>query len=191
MVHDVLLDAIVGGSALVGDRPPSGSRCRAKGRAWPAPWSGGIGSADRAPTGRRRQVTENGAKSGAEPESVRTVVRMGHPLATVLRWTGRILIVLGVLVLVASLFFPEAVQPLNPYLCPEGTELDNARYTPPGTPGDPKLELVCTGPKYTETVGQKVLLVTAGLIVLGLASIYLSQRASRQKFNRPAGPATH
>ena len=81
---------------------------------------------------------------------------MERATSTFLRWAGRILILLAALVLVASLFLPDAVQPLNPIVCPNGTELDNSRYTPPRAPDDEKLVA------FFEPLGFKLILREMG-----------------------------
>lgn len=106
----------------------------------------------------------------------------------VLRWSGRGIILLGVFVLVASLFLPDAAQPLNGVVCPEGTELDNARYAPPNAPNNNKLELVCTSATYTESAAKPVLLVVISLVTVGLICIYFGERLLRPRFHRPAVP---
>jgi hypothetical protein len=86
-----------------------------------------------------------------------------------------VLILAAIYVVVASLFFPEGVQFLNPVVCPADTELSNGAYALPGGPNDAKLELVCTSPTYTASVGPKVLMVAAGLLAAGVAVQYLSR----------------
>jgi hypothetical protein len=112
-------------------------------------------------------------------------------MATLLRWLGRILILLAIFVLIASLFLPSSVQALNPLVCPDGTELDNHVYNAPGTAEDQELDLVCTSKSYTESAARKVFLVVGGLVVVGLGSLYVSQRLSRQQFRRPSTPPLH
>lgn len=113
---------------------------------------------------------------------------MERTASTFLRWSGRFLILLAIFVLVCSLFLPSAVQPLNPLICPEGLELSNARYTLPDAPDNGKLQLVCTGPEYTEDAAKKVLLVAAGLATLGLIALYFSERLRRPRIAIPSGP---
>lgn len=113
---------------------------------------------------------------------------MERAASTILRWTGRILILLAALVLVASLFLPDAVQPLNPIVCPNGTELDNSRYTPPRAPDDEKLELVCTSAVYTESAAKKVLTVVGVLVAFGVLALWFSSRLRERPMRRPDGP---
>lgn len=113
---------------------------------------------------------------------------MEHAVGVVLRWTGRLFILLAVFVLVSSLFLPSAVQPLNSMLCPKGTQLDNAKYAIPGGPDNARLDLVCTSATYTESAAHKVLLLTAGLVTLGLISLYFSQRIMRPRYRAATGP---
>ncbi len=86
------------------------------------------------------------------------------------------MVLLAIYIVAASLFFPEGVQALNPVVCPEDTELDNARYALPGRPDNGKLEIVCTSDTYTETVGAQVLGVAAGVAALGLVCFYVSRQ---------------
>jgi len=116
---------------------------------------------------------------------------MPRGLALTLRWTGRILVLLGPYVLVCSLFLPAGVQFLNPVVCPEGLELSNARDLPAGLPDNAKLELVCTSPTYSVSVGPKILLVVAGLIASGLTLMYVSDRALRPRYRSPVTPSAH
>jgi hypothetical protein len=81
----------------------------------------------------------------------------------------------AIYVVVASLFFPEGVQFLNPVVCPADTELSNGAYALPGRPDDAKLELVCTSPTSTTSVGPQVLAVAGGLLLVGVAVQYLSR----------------
>lgn len=115
---------------------------------------------------------------------------MERTVSGVLRWTGRGLILLAVFVLVASLFLPDAVSPLNSVVCPEGTELDNARYTPPRAPANEKLELVCTSPTYTESAARPVLGVVVGLIAVGTIAIWAGSAMARKPVVRPQVPQT-
>lgn len=116
---------------------------------------------------------------------------MERTASGILRWTGRALILLAVFVLVASLFLPDAVSPLSPYVCPDGTELDNARYTPPRTPENEKLELVCTSPTYTESAAKPVLGVVVGLIAVGAIAIWVAGSIARKPVVRPQVPQAH
>lgn len=113
---------------------------------------------------------------------------MERAASTFLRWSGRVLILLAALVLVASLFLPDAVQPLNPVVCPDGTELANARYTPPRAPDDAKLELVCTSPAYTESAAKKVLTVVGVLLAFGVLALWFSTRIRQHPMGRPDVP---
>jgi hypothetical protein len=113
---------------------------------------------------------------------------MERTAAVVLRWTGRFFILLAVFILVCSLFLPSAVQPLNPLVCPDGTELDNARYALPGGPDNARLELVCTSAGHTESAAKKVLLVAISLVVVGLVALYFSERMVRPKYRAPSTP---
>lgn len=115
-------------------------------------------------------------------------VAMGRGASTVIRWVGRLMVLLAIFVVVCSLFLPEAVQPLGSVICPEGLELDNSRYVPPFAADDGKLELVCTGPERTESAASKVLLVAASLTAVGLALIYLADRSGRDRYLAPSGP---
>jgi hypothetical protein len=96
-----------------------------------------------------------------------------------LRWIGRGLILLAVYVAVCSLFFPEGIEPMSDVVCPSGTELDNGAYALQGRPDEPKLEVVCTSPTYTESAGGDVALVVASLVAVGLGSLFLSARVPR------------
>lgn len=116
---------------------------------------------------------------------------MEQTASVVLRWAGRILILLGAFVLVASLFLPDAVKPIEPFVCPEGTELSNARYVPPAAPDNAKLELVCTSPKYTESAARNVLAVVVGLVAVGLIAIWFSSRVARRPVVAPQVPSHH
>lgn len=112
-------------------------------------------------------------------------------MGTILRWTGRLFILLAVFILVSAFFLPSAVQPLNPVVCPEGTELSNHRFGSRNGPDNAPLELVCTSAQHSESAAQKVLLVTVGLVTLGLISLYFAQRLQRPKFHRPDTPVLH
>jgi uncharacterized membrane protein YphA (DoxX/SURF4 family) len=103
-----------------------------------------------------------------------------------LRWLGRGLILLAIYVALSSLFFPEGVQPLSDVVCPAGTELDNGAYALAGRPDEPKLEVVCTSPSYTESAGADVALVVASLVAVGLGALFLSGRMPRMA-HRSAG----
>ena len=116
---------------------------------------------------------------------------MERTASVVLRWSGRILLLLAAFVLVASFFLPDAVQPLNPLVCPTNTELSNARYSLPGGPDNQRLELVCTSSTYTESAAQKVLLVVAGLAAFGLLALWFSDRVLRRPTTRPSVPSMH
>ena len=108
--------------------------------------------------------------------------------APVLLWIGRLCILGAIFVLVASLFFPEAVQPLNPIICPEGTELDNGQYVPPNSPDNRNMELVCTSATFTQSAAKEVGLVVVGGIAFGLGCIYLSHRLRHPVTRVPTGP---
>ena len=110
---------------------------------------------------------------------------MDHALATSARWLGRGLILLGAFVLVASLFLPSGVQFLNPALCPDNLELNNARKRPSGFPDDEKLEVVCTSTTYSENALPRILLFTAGSVAVGLGFLYLAQRMGRPRYLGP------
>ena len=116
---------------------------------------------------------------------------MQQAAGVVLRWCGRLFILLAIFILVASFFLPDAVQPLNSVACPDGTELDNARYSLPGRPDNARLELVCTSPTYTESAAHKVLLIVIGLGTAGLVSLYASQRLVRPKYRNPTTQRMH
>ena len=111
--------------------------------------------------------------------------------STFLRWAGRFLILLGIFVLVCSLFLPAAVQPLSPALCPQGLELSNARYALPGSPDNGKLQLVCTGPQYTIDAAGRVLLTSVTFATLGLIALFFSERMRRPRLVMPSGPPVH
>ncbi|MFN8017204.1 MAG: hypothetical protein U0P45_03680 [Acidimicrobiales bacterium] len=113
---------------------------------------------------------------------------MERTASTFLRWSGRFLLLLAIFVLVCSLFLPSAVQPLNPLVCPDGLELSNARYTLPGAPDNGKLQLVCTGPEYTQDAAREVLLTVAALATLGLVALFFSERLRRPRVALPSGP---
>ncbi|HWJ62869.1 MAG TPA: hypothetical protein VNS19_12955 [Acidimicrobiales bacterium] len=114
---------------------------------------------------------------------------MEHSASIFLRWAGRLLILLAVFILAASLFFPDAVSPLGSVVCPEGTELSNTRYTPPNAPSNEDLELVCTSRTYTESVAQDILLIAGGLGVVGIIAIWFSGRVARTRTRLPDVPA--
>ncbi|WP_421118461.1 hypothetical protein ACE2AJ_13855 [Aquihabitans daechungensis] len=116
---------------------------------------------------------------------------MDRAASTFLRWSGRILILLAALILVASFFLPDAVQALNPLVCPEGTELSNARYTSPGAPENEELELVCTSATYTESAAQEVLVIVGGLVAFGALALWFSTRVTQRPTTRPNVPAHH
>ncbi len=116
---------------------------------------------------------------------------MERTASVALRWAGRIFILLAAFVLVASLFLPDAVEPLSSVVCPEGTELDNSRYAIPGGPDDEKLELVCTSSTYTESAARNVLVIVVGLVALGLIAIWFSSRIARPRTTRPDVPSSH
>jgi hypothetical protein len=113
---------------------------------------------------------------------------MERTASGILRWTGRGLILLAVFILVASLFLPDAVSPLSPLVCPDGTELSNARYTPPRAPENEKLELVCTSASYTESAAKPVLGVVVGLIAVGTIAIWIASSMIRKPVVRPQVP---
>lgn len=115
--------------------------------------------------------------------------RMEHAASTFLRWAGRILILLGVFVLAASLFLPDAVAPLSPVVCPDGTDLSNTRYTNPNAPSNEDMEVVCTSREYTESALVKVLVVAGGLAALGLIAIWASTWVGRSGTRLPDVPA--
>lgn len=114
---------------------------------------------------------------------------MEHTVSIGLRWAGRILILLGVFILSASLFFPSAVAPLSPVVCPAGTELSNTPYTSPNAPANNDLELVCTSREHTESAAQEVLLVAGGLGVAGIVALWFSSRMARSHTRLPDVPA--
>ncbi len=116
---------------------------------------------------------------------------MDRAASTFLRWAGRILILLAALILVAAFFLPDAVQPLNPLVCPANTELANARYVPPGAPDNAELELVCTSATFTESAAKKVLIVVGGLGASGLVALWFSTRVRQRPTTRPQVPAHH
>jgi len=115
---------------------------------------------------------------------------MEHAAGTFLRWAGRILILVAVFTLVASLFLPSAVEPLGSAVCPSGTKLDNTRYTPPQAPKNERLELVCTSRSYTESAAPKILLVTGTMAVAGIIAILVSGRIVRPHTRGPVVPGT-
>lgn len=115
---------------------------------------------------------------------------MEQTASVVLRWAGRILILAAVFILAASLFLPDAVAPLNPLVCPDGTELDNTRYTAPNAPPNEDLELVCTSKAYTESAAQKVLLLAGGLGVAGIVAIWASGRVTHKRTQAPSVPTS-
>lgn len=112
---------------------------------------------------------------------------MERTAGVLLRWTGRLFILLAVFILVSSFFLPDAVQPLNSVACPAGTELDNGRYAIPGGPDNARLELVCTSATYTESAAHKILLICVGLVTLGLVALYFSQRLMRPRVRVATG----
>ena len=116
---------------------------------------------------------------------------MEQTASVILRWTGRIFILLAVFILVASLFLPDAVSPLSSVVCPAGTELSNNRYTAPNAPDNDDLELVCTSRTYTESAGQKVLLIAGGLGVAGIVAIWFSGRITATHRQAPSVPSSH
>ena len=116
---------------------------------------------------------------------------MERTASVVLRWCGRIFILLAAFVLVASLFYPDAVEPLSSVVCPKGTELDNSRYAIPGGPDNEKLELVCTSPDYTESAAREVLIIVGGLVALGVIALWFSTRIVRPRTRRPDVPTMH
>lgn len=113
---------------------------------------------------------------------------MERTASLILRWFGRVCILLGVFVLVASLFLPDAVQPLNPVVCPADTELSNGRWLPANAPANAKLELVCTSSTYTESAAKKVLGVVVGLIAVGGLAIWFSSVVTRTRVAGPQAP---
>lgn len=113
---------------------------------------------------------------------------MEHAAGTFLRWAGRILILVAVFILVASLFLPEAVSPLESVVCPGGTELSNTRYTPPRAPHNERLELVCTSRTYTESAAPKIMLISGGLAVVGIIALLFSGRVTRPHTKGPVVP---
>ena len=115
---------------------------------------------------------------------------MDNVLATAARWAGRALILFGVYVLVASFFLPSGVQFLNPVVCPDNLELNNARMRPAGFPDDEKLEVVCTSTTYSENALPRILLLMAGSIAVGLGFLYVSQRLSRPRYLMPGSPSS-
>ncbi|MGN6696201.1 MAG: hypothetical protein ACTHN0_18625 [Aquihabitans sp.] len=115
---------------------------------------------------------------------------MDHAAAVFLRWAGRILILIAVFILVASLFLPDAVSPLGDLVCPSNTELSNTRYTPPTAPKNERLELVCTSRAYTESAAQKILLISGFLGVAGIVAILVSGRITKPHTSGPVVPGT-
>ena len=113
---------------------------------------------------------------------------MEHTASIILRWTGRACVLLAVFVLVASLFLPDAVAPLSPVVCPDGTDLSNTPYTGPNAPKNEDLELVCTSREYTESAAPKVLTLCVILLVVGVAGIWIGDRMDRPKTQAPSVP---
>ncbi len=111
-----------------------------------------------------------------------------NAFATACRWLGRALILGAVYVLVCAFFFPQGVQFLNPVVCADTLELDNAAYRPPEEPDNERLELVCTSPEATESAAQKVFLTVAAATAAGLALLFVAQRRSGVRARVPTGP---
>jgi hypothetical protein len=114
---------------------------------------------------------------------------MTRTVATGLRWLGRLLVLAAPYVLVCAFFLPAGVQFLNPVVCPEGLELDNARFGGRFQPDNERLELVCTSPTASVSAAREVLLVAVGLVAAGLACFALAQRVGRDRIRGPASPA--
>jgi hypothetical protein len=116
---------------------------------------------------------------------------MDRTASVFLRWAGRAFILLAAFILVASLFLPDAVQPVGDAVCPDNTVLDNHRYVPEHAPDNEKLELVCTSPTYTESAAKPVLAIVVGFMALGLIAIWFSSRMTRTSMSRPSVPQMH
>ena len=115
---------------------------------------------------------------------------MDNALATSARWAGRALILFAIYVLVASFFLPSGVQFLNPVVCPDNLELNNARMRPAGFPDDEKLEVVCTSTTYSENALPRILLLSAGSVAVGLGFLYVAQRLSRPRYLLPGSTSS-
>lgn len=113
---------------------------------------------------------------------------MAQTGATVVQWLGRILILAVPYVLVCAFFLPAGIQFLNPVVCPEGLELDNARFGGRFQAGNERLELVCTNANASVSAAQDILLLVGLLLVSGLACFWVAQRVGRQRMHAPAGP---
>ncbi|HRW39567.1 MAG: hypothetical protein KDB04_13685 [Acidimicrobiales bacterium] len=109
-------------------------------------------------------------------------------VVTIARWLGRALVLGAVYVLACAFFFPQGVQFLNPLVCADTLELDNAAYRPPPEPDNERLQLVCTSPEATESAAAKVFLVAAGSAAAGFALVYVAQRRSQVRAHIPGGP---
>lgn len=108
--------------------------------------------------------------------------------ASICRWTGRILILGAIYVVVCAFFLPQGIQFLNPLACPETLELDNARYSPPSQPDNQRLELVCTSPDGSESAARAIGLIAVSAVAAGLALLYVAQRRAQPQVRLPGGP---
>lgn len=106
----------------------------------------------------------------------------------VCRWTGRLLVLGAVYVVVCAFFLPQGIQFLNPLACPDTLALDNARYSPPSQPDNQRLELVCTSSEASESSARAIGLISASALAAGLALLYVAQRRAQPHLRIPGGP---
>ena len=107
-----------------------------------------------------------------------------------LLWLGRGLVLAAPYVVVCALFLPAGIQFLNPVACPDGLELDNARFTGEDRPDNAKLEVVCNSPEGSTSAGQEITLITVGLLAAGGLALYASSSLRRHRRQLPGTTST-
>jgi hypothetical protein len=115
---------------------------------------------------------------------------MRHAVGVVLKWVGRALILAAPYVIVCALFLPSGIQFLNPVACPDGLELNNARFAGADRPDNAKLEVVCTSSVSSTSAGREVVLIVVTLLAAGIGALYISSRLRTPKYLVPGTTST-
>lgn len=107
---------------------------------------------------------------------------MGTPGRTLLTWLGRVLLLAVPLILLAGLYYPRAIAPLEPLLCRQNTSFTNV-VKDPDTPFDNRA--ICESDTLLVDVTDRLVVVAAGSFLLAVSLYLLRSRITPRAFSAP------
>jgi len=115
---------------------------------------------------------------------------MSTPGRTILTWLGRLFLVAIPYVIVANLFFPAGIAPLDPVACPSGTTIEtHADRLEVARKFTSSYAMVCTSNDRLVDATHRLYGILAVLFLLAVAAYVLRNRITPPDLRAPNAPA--